>query len=274
MLILQGDTSLCKSTQGTKKGKQSPCRETRNYTRGIIHTMSLIVSEISKSYPVRDGFLEVLRASSFELNIGESLSISGPSGSGKSSLLNILGTLEPATAGSVVLNEVDVSAISERDLPDFRRRNIGFIFQEHHLLPQCSALENVLLPFLAEGKISSEQRHWGTELLGHVGLADRLEHRPSELSGGERQRVAIARALVNRPGLLLADEPTGNLDRDNAGHVGDILLELAKGAMLILVTHDSDLAARTQRRAALLGGHLTHTTENTVQPANDFLSGS
>ena len=218
--------------------------------------MSLTVSSLCKIYPLRDGVLEVLRACSFELKSGESLSISGPSGSGKSSLLSILGTLEPATSGSVLLNDTDIASFSERDLPVFRRRNIGFIFQEHHLLPQCSALENVLIPFLAEGKITAQQRTWGTELLGRVGLSDRLDHRPSELSGGERQRVAIARALVNRPALILADEPTGNLDRDNAGHIGDLLLELAKESMLILVTHDHTLAARTQRRITLQDGRL------------------
>jgi len=191
------------------------------------------------------------------LKSGESLSISGPSGSGKSSLLSILGTLEPATSGSVVLNGIDLSGLSDRDLPLFRRRNIGFVFQDHHLLPQCSALANVLIPFLAEGRISTEQRHWGKELLNRVGLSDRLDHPPSELSGGERQRVAIARALVNRPTLILADEPTGNLDRMTAGHIGDLLLELANTSMLILVTHDPTLAARTQRQATLDGGCLT-----------------
>ena len=219
--------------------------------------MSLAVSNLYKSYPVREGTLEVLRDCSFELKPGESLSISGPSGSGKSSLLSILGTLEPATAGSVILNGVNVSSISEHELPLFRRRNIGFVFQEHHLLPQCSALENVLIPFLAKGRISAEQRQWGTELLERVGLSSRLSHLPSELSGGERQRTAIARALVNRPALILADEPTGNLDRAHAGHVGNLLLELAETSMLILVTHDPALAARTQRQVMLNGGSLT-----------------
>ena len=219
--------------------------------------MSLTVSHICKSYPIRDGTLEVLRNCSFELKPGESLSISGPSGSGKSSLLSILGTLESATSGSVFLKEIDVLTLSERDLPFFRRRNIGFVFQEHHLLPQCSVLENVLIPFLAEGRITAGQRLWGMELLERVGLSDRLDHRPSELSGGERQRVAIARALVNRPALILADEPTGNLDRTNAGHVGNLLLELAEASMLVLVTHDPALARRTQHRRTLHGGSLT-----------------
>ena len=207
--------------------------------------MSLTVTKLCKSFPIRDGVLEVLRDCSFELRPGESLSIVGPSGSGKSSLLSIIGTLEPATSGSVILNGIDIATLSERDLPFFRRKNIGFVFQEHHLLPQCTALENVLIPFLAEGRITAEQRKWGTELLWRVGLADRHDHRPSELSGGERQRVSIARALVNCPALLLADEPTGNLDRANAKHIGDLLFELARESMLILVTHDQTLADRS-----------------------------
>ena len=218
--------------------------------------MPLTVSHLCKSYPVSEGTLEVLRDCSFELHSGESLSISGPSGSGKSSLLSILGTLESATAGAVSLNGVDVSALSDYDLPLFRRRNVGFVFQEHHLLPQCSTLENVLIPFLVTGRITAEQRQWGTELLERVGLSSRLTHLPSELSGGERQRAAVARALVNRPALILADEPTGNLDRANAESIGGILLELTKTSMLILVTHDPALALRTLRRATLRGGTL------------------
>ena len=219
--------------------------------------MSLAVSHLCKSYPVRNGTLDVLRDCTFELKSGESLSISGPSGSGKSSLLSVLGTLESATGGSVILNGGDVSTLSKRDLPLFRRRNIGFVFQEHHLLPQCSALENVLIPFLAEGRITPEQQQWGTKLLERVGLSSRLDHLPSELSGGERQRVAIARALVNRPALMLADEPTGNLDRTHAEHIGNLLLELAQTSMLILVTHDPHLAARTLRCTTLDGGYLS-----------------
>ena len=217
----------------------------------MLVAMSLTVSHLCKSYPICDGVLEVLRDYSFDLQSGESLSISGPSGSGKSSLLNILGTLEPATSGTVALDGVDISTLSDRHLPLFRRKNIGFVFQEHRLLPQCTALENVLIPFLAEGRITAEQRQWGTELLKCVGLSSRLSHLPSELSGGERQRVAIARALVNRPTLILADEPTGNLDRTNAQHIGNLLLELAATSMLILVTHDPRLAAQTQRQVTL-----------------------
>ena len=205
----------------------------------------LTVDHITKEFPVRSGTLPILRDCSFELRAGQSLSVVGPSGSGKSTLLGILGTLEPATSGSVKLDDIDVLALPEKELPAFRRHRIGFVFQEHHLLPQCSALENVLMPLLAEGRISNEQKGRGVELLKRVGLEDRLEHRPSELSGGERQRVAIARSLIYEPSLLLADEPTGNLDRSSAAAIGDLLLELSNESMLVLVTHDPTLAART-----------------------------
>lgn len=218
--------------------------------------MSLIVSRVSKNFSSASGLLSVLRDCSFRLEAGESLSVVGPSGSGKSTLLSILGTLEPATSGRVELDEIDVSALSPKELPEFRRRKIGFVFQDHHLLPQCSALENVLIPFLAEGRIRPEQTDQGVALLERVGLADRMDHRPGELSGGERQRVAIARSLVYRPSLLLADEPTGNLDRESATRIGDLLLELSGESMLVLVTHDPVLAARASRQTRLADGTL------------------
>lgn len=218
--------------------------------------MALIVSHVHKDFSTASGPLSILRDCSLRLDAGESLSIVGPSGSGKSTLLNILGTLEPATSGRVELDEIDVFSLSSKELPEFRRRKIGFVFQDHHLLPQCSALENVLVPFLAEGRIRPEQTDQGVALLERVGLADRLDHRPGELSGGERQRVAIARALIYRPSLLLADEPTGNLDRESATQIGDLLLELSGESMLLLVTHDPVLAARTSRQTRLVDGTL------------------
>lgn len=154
------------------------------------------------------------------------------------------------------LGDTDITALKEVELPGFRRRQIGFVFQEHHLLPQCSALENVLVPFLAEGRLTSERKDRGVSLLERVGLKDRLEHRPSELSGGERQRVAIARALVYEPAVLLADEPTGNLDRSTAAQIADLLLELVGGTRLVLVTHDPNLAARTTFQSRLDDGKL------------------
>jgi lipoprotein-releasing system ATP-binding protein len=226
--------------------------------------LSLIVSRISKAYPVRSGWLPILRDCSFELESGQSLSVVGPSGSGKSTLLSILGTLEPASSGLVCLDNIQILSLSEKELPKFRRHKIGFVFQEHHLLPQCTSLENVLIPFLAEGRIAKEQHDRALFLLKHIGLADRLEHRPAELSGGERQRVAIARALVYSPSLILADEPTGNLDRNNATIISDLLLELSKTTILVIATHDPVLAARTSQQFQINSGTLvkTGTTSN------------
>jgi len=214
---------------------------------------------IQKSFPTRGGELVVLRDVSLVLDAGHSAAILGPSGSGKSTLLNILGTLEPPTAGRVMLDECDPFALPERELARFRNRRVGFIFQDHHLLPQCSVLENVLLPTLAARDAhADEHEQRARALLERVGLADRLDHRPSELSGGERQRVALARALVNGPGLVLADEPTGNLDHATADRVGALLAELPRehGVMLVVVTHSAALAARFETRYELADGRL------------------
>ncbi len=178
--------------------------------------MSLVVNNLGKDYPTRSGPLTVLRGVNLDLQRGNALAVMGPSGSGKSTLLHILGTLDRPTAGSVRLDGQDPFALSERALADFRNRHIGFIFQDHHLLPQCSVLENVLIPTLVSNGSPTEYRAFARQLLERVGLAARLDHRPAELSGGERQRVAVARSLVLKPALLLADEPTGNLDRTRA----------------------------------------------------------
>jgi lipoprotein-releasing system ATP-binding protein len=212
---------------------------------------------IHKHYPTRSGELVVLRDVSLALTAGQSAAILGPSGSGKSTLLNIIGTLEPPTAGRVRLDDCDPFALPERDLARFRNQQIGFIFQDHHLLPQCSVLENVLIPTLAgHAALDADQHACG--LLERVGLSDRLDHRPAELSGGERQRVAVARALINRPKLLLADEPTGNLDRATADRVADLLAELPREhqVILIVVTHSDPLAARFDLKFDLLDGAL------------------
>jgi lipoprotein-releasing system ATP-binding protein len=182
---------------------------------------------------------------SLEIADGERLVLVGPSGSGKSTLLYAIGTLEPPSSGRITLDGVDPFSLDERALAAFRNRNVGFVFQDHCLLPQLSVLENVLAPSLV-AEPRRDRRDRARQLLAAVGLEDRLEHRPAELSGGEKQRVAIARALVLEPRLLLCDEPTGNLDRRSAGAVADLLLKLhaEQQAILVVVTHSEELAAR------------------------------
>jgi len=216
---------------------------------------SLQVSDVTRAYGGDAGRVEVLRGISFALQAGESLAITGPSGSGKSTLLHIVGTLDEPTSGTVRIGAQDPFALPEPELARFRNRTIGFVFQDHHLLPQYSVLENALIPTLAYPG-GEDLRHRAVELLTKVGLDHRLDHRPAQLSGGERQRVAIARALINRPGLLLCDEPTGNLDVDTAASVADLLLELQEleQNILIAVTHSLELAARFPRHFELREG--------------------
>jgi lipoprotein-releasing system ATP-binding protein len=221
--------------------------------------MSLAVRDLSKDYPTRSGPLPILRGVNLSLDRGESLAVMGPSGSGKSTLLHILGTLDHPTAGTVTLDGTDPFALPEAELAAFRNRQIGFVFQDHHLLPQCSVLENVLVPTLvSRGTDPAVAEGYARELLQRVGLAERLDHRPAELSGGERQRVAVARALVLKPALLLADEPTGNLDRKTAQAVGELLLELHRqeNTVLVVVTHSPELARLLPRRAEMADGAL------------------
>lgn len=217
----------------------------------------LCAEGLCKRYETRAGQLEVLRDVSLSLESGRSAAILGPSGSGKSTLLNILGTLEPPTSGRVMLDGVDPYSLPARELAQFRNRNIGFIFQDHHLLPQCGVLENVLLPTLTAPR-ATDPTPAARALLERVGLAARIDHRPGELSGGERQRVAIARALINRPALVLADEPTGNLDRATGRRVGDLLAELPgdQGVILLVVTHNEALAERFAARYEMEDGTL------------------
>jgi lipoprotein-releasing system ATP-binding protein len=222
----------------------------------------LVVENIVKEYPTPAEPLRVLDGVSLSLRRGENLAILGPSGSGKSTLLSIVGTLEPPSSGSVRLDGEDPFALNEVALAGFRRRNIGFVFQGHHLLPQCNVLENVLVPFLADGAATRDDQDRAKDLLSRVGLAERLTHRPAELSGGERQRVAIARALIRGPALLLADEPTGNLDRTTAASIAGLLLELQaeRNAILIVVTHSASLAAALQNRMELNSDRLVRAT--------------
>ncbi len=241
-------------------------------------TISLKAEALQKSYPMRSGPLVVLRDVSLALDAGASAAVLGPSGSGKSTLLNILGTLEPPTAGHVTLDGCDPFALPERELARFRNQQIGFVFQDHHLLPQCTALENVLLPTLAghrapapEDTDKDDTAGRARELLRRVGLADRLDHFPAELSGGERQRVALARALINRPRLVLADEPTGNLDQATAERVGALLAELPRehGVILVVVTHSAALAARFDRQYELTDGTLRERGNSASARANE-----
>jgi lipoprotein-releasing system ATP-binding protein len=220
--------------------------------------MSLHVEHLAKDYPTRSGPLSVLRDVNLELERGEAAVVMGPSGSGKSTLLHILGTLDTPTRGRVRIEDTDPFALPERALADFRNRRIGFVFQDHHLLPQCSVLENVLIPTLVAREDRTAVEKWARELLDRVGLADRLDHRPAELSGGERQRVAVARALVHRPVLLLADEPTGNLDRRSAQAIGRLLLELHReqSNILVVVTHSAELAETFPRVLSMEDGGL------------------
>lgn len=218
----------------------------------------LTVENVSKSFPTAGEPLEVLRDVSLELAGGQSMAIVGPSGSGKSTLLQILGTLDRPDDGSVKLDGEDPFVLDDTQLAHWRNQRVGFIFQDHHLLPQLSVIENVLVPSLAVGRASADHIARATELLEAVGLSQRTSHLPSELSGGERERVAIARALLMRPALVLADEPTGNLDRRTAESVTAVLQTLQKenDAILICVTHSDALAAAMDQRQELLDGRL------------------
>ncbi len=209
--------------------------------------------DIRKVYQTLTEEIVVLESVSFSMNAGENLAIVGPSGSGKSTLLQILGTLDAPTSGMVRIGGQDPYQLNENQQARFRNQRIGFIFQDHHLLPQWNVLENTLLPALASGKPSQEVRNRAISLLERVGLKDRMTHLPSQLSGGERERVAVARALVLKPMIVLADEPTGNLDQQSAENIARLLLEVPKeeNTILIVVTHSTSLAAQMHKRYEL-----------------------
>ena len=223
----------------------------------------LVVENLTKEFPGGNGALPVLCGVSLKLSAGESLAVLGPSGSGKSTLLSIIGTLDTPSQGAVRLDGEDPFALTEPELARWRRRRVGFVFQDHHLLGACTALENVLVPTLADGANTPQTIERARMLLDRVGLTARQDHRPAELSGGERQRVALARALIGRPTLLLADEPTGNLDRATAHEVGRLLVELQtdEKTMLLVATHSPELAAMMQTRQELQAGRLTAATD-------------
>ena len=218
--------------------------------------MDLKLSDVSKHFETRNARVEVLRGISFEMTSGHSLAVTGPSGSGKSTLLHLIGTLDTPSAGKVEIDGQELFSLPEPELAEFRNQSIGFVFQNPHLLPQYTVLENVLLPTMAFPRKAGPGRDEAAGLLERVGLSHRLDHQPAELSGGERQRVAIARALINGPGLLLCDEPTGNLDVETADSVAELLVELHRDEsnILIVVTHSLELAARFERRFELREG--------------------
>ncbi|MDE0042429.1 MAG: ABC transporter ATP-binding protein [Candidatus Poribacteria bacterium] len=219
---------------------------------------SLKVSDVHKNFGSETRSVEVLRGVSFEMTEGQRLALTGPSGSGKSTLLHLIGTLDTPSTGEIQINGENPFELSEPRLARFRNRVIGFVFQDHHLLPQYSVLENVLIPTLAFKRRNGQDEIRARTLLEGVGLSHRLSHRPAALSGGECQRVAVARALMNQPSLLLCDEPTGNLDRATADTVISLLFELhqTEQTILIVVTHNLELAARFERRFELVNGRV------------------
>ncbi|MCA9078308.1 MAG: ABC transporter ATP-binding protein [Planctomycetaceae bacterium] len=218
----------------------------------------LRVTDLTKQFAGAAGTLDVLTGVDLTMRRGDAVVITGPSGSGKSTLLYIIGVLDEPTSGEINVDGLLPLSLSAAEQARFRNESVGFVFQDHHLLPQCTVLENVLIPTLANAKPSSGIEDRARTLLDRVGLKDRISHRPGQLSGGERQRVGICRALINEPLLLLADEPTGNLDQHTAESIGTLLLDVAseQNTMLLCVTHSHELAARFSRRYELTDGKL------------------
>ncbi|WP_417391179.1 ABC transporter ATP-binding protein [Gimesia sp.] len=222
----------------------------------------LMVRDLSKEFSLAGESLPILNSVNLSLNRGEALAITGPSGSGKSTLLYILGVLDQPTAGEVIEFGQNPFELHAKQQAEFRNRNIGFIFQDHHLMPQFSVLENVLIPTMVSQGGSTDAEERARHLLERVGLSDRLNHRPAQISGGERQRVAVCRALINNPRLLLADEPTGNLDRINTEAIGKLLLDInqEQNTILICVTHSRELAILFPQHQRLRDGSLVTET--------------
>lgn len=224
------------------------------------------IKNITKSF----GSLQVLKGIDLHINKGEIVSIVGPSGAGKTTLLQIIGTLDKPDSGSIVIDGIDVSNLSKAKLSDFRNRHLGFVFQFHQLLPEFTALENIMIPAFIAGTSQSEAKERAMELLKFMGLEDRAGHKPNELSGGEKQRVAVARALVNKPAVILADEPSGSLDSKNKAELHQLFFDLRDkfGQTFVIVTHDESLAATTDHtihmKDGLISEERTLTTEETI----------
>ena len=217
----------------------------------------ITLNDIKKHYQVGTQIVRALRTVSLDIKKNEYVAIMGPSGSGKSTLMNIIGCLDTPTAGTYVLNGTDVSKLEDSDLADIRNKEIGFVFQTFNLLPRYTALENVILPLIYAGVVKKERIERGTAKLDLVGLGDRMEHKPNELSGGQRQRVAVARALINNPSLILADEPTGNLDSKTSIEVMHLFEEIyAKGNTIVVVTHEEEIAMHARRIIRLRDGEV------------------
>jgi putative ABC transport system ATP-binding protein len=221
------------------------------------------IHNIVKNYQVGSVIVKALRSVSVDINRNEYVAIMGPSGSGKSTLMNLLGCLDTATSGSYILNGTDVSKMEDDFLAEIRNKEIGFVFQTFNLLPRYTALENVTLPLIYAGIQKADRETQAIETLTQVGLEDRMTHKPNELSGGQRQRVAIARALVNKPSIILADEPTGNLDSKTSLDIMGLLDDIHKnGNTVILVTHEEDIARHAARIIRLLDGEISHDYPN------------
>lgn len=227
--------------------------------------MSLIkITNIKRDFQLGNEIINVLKGIDLNINKGEYVALMGPSGSGKSTLMNLLGCLDTPTSGTYILNGNDVSQMTDDNLAEIRNKEIGFVFQTFNLLPRTTALDNVALPMIYAGYSKSERKERATEVLTQVGLADRMDHEPNQLSGGQRQRVAVARALVNRPSIILADEPTGNLDSKTSIEIMNLFNEIhANGNTVILVTHEEDIAAYAHRIIRLRDGLVESDNINT-----------
>ena len=220
------------------------------------------ITNIKRDFVLGNEIVYVLKGINLEIKKGEYVALMGPSGSGKSTLMNLLGCLDTPTSGTYILNGKDVSQMQDDELADIRNKEIGFVFQTFNLLPRTTALDNVALPMIYAGYSKSERKERATEVLKQVNLSDRMDHQPNQLSGGQRQRVAIARALVNKPSIILADEPTGNLDSKTSEEIMTLLEEIhKKGNTIILVTHEEEIAAHAQRIIRMRDGMIEKDTK-------------